>query len=206
MSELEPSTSQVEDRLKAFYAGEMADRAERALDAERLRRVRAFGDHLRTTGARSVVEVGCGAGRDGLVLAASGAAYTGVDLTPEAVRICRDRGLEAVEASAVDLPFEDDVFDAGWTMSTLMHLPGDGLARALGELRRVVRTGGTVEVGVWGHREPGERIRPDGRYFHHRTDEQVQEALRALGTVTDFATWSWAEDGKHYQWARVVVG
>ncbi|EYR64049.1 SAM-dependent methyltransferase [Actinotalea ferrariae CF5-4] len=196
----------IEARLKDFYSGDMADRAERALDDERLRRVQAFTDRLRATGAGSVLEVGCGAGRDGLVLAGSGVAYTGVDLTPEAVRICRDRGLVAVEASAVDLPFADDTFDAAWSMSTLMHLPGDGLARALGELRRVVRAGGTAEIGVWGHSDPAERTRDDGRYFLHRSDEQLRAELEALGEVVAFATWGWKDDGKHYQWARAVVG
>lgn len=32
-------------------------------------------------------------------------------------------------------------------MSTLMHLPGDGMATALSELKRVVRPGGVVEIG-----------------------------------------------------------
>lgn len=196
----------VDEDLKAFYSVEMEDRVGRALDPERAERVRAFADHLRSSGARTVLEVGCGAGNDGLVLSGSGCAYTGVDLTPAAVRICRDRGLDAVEASAVDLPFADDSFDAAWSMSTLMHLPADGLAQALSELRRVVRSGCTVEIGVWGHRIPGERTRPDGRYFRHRSDEQLQEELRVLGPVVAFDTWKWDAEGKHYQWARVVVG
>ena len=197
--------SGVEESLKAYYAGEMKDRAGRALGHDRTDRVRTFTDHLRASRAQALLEVGCGAGRDGLILSESGCAYTGVDLSPAAVQTCRDRGLNALEASAIDLPFNDDSFDAAWSMSTLMHLPGDGFARAVRELGRVVRAGGTVEIGVWGHTSGREWTSPDGRYFNHRSDEQFQHDLHALGNVVAFDTWNWFEDGGHYQWARVVA-
>ncbi len=197
--------SRVEESLRAYYDGEMKDRAGRALGEERTDRVRAFTEHLRATRAQALLEVGCGAGRDGLILSASGCAYTGVDLSPVAVQTCRDNGLNAVEASATELPFDDNTFDAAWSMSTLMHLPGDGFARAAHELGRVVRPGGTVEIGVWGHTSSREWTSPDGRYFNHRSDEQLQHDLQAVGTLVAFDTWDWLDDGGHYQWARVVA-
>jgi SAM-dependent methyltransferase len=154
---------------------------------------------------RYVLEVGCGAGRDGLVLADGGCAYTGIDLSPAAVRICREQGLHALEASATDLPLADASFDAAWSMSTLMHLPGSGFDEAIGELGRVMKPGGPVAIGVWGHTRSGERTKPDGRYFRHRSDEELQAALRVLGEVVAFETWDWFDDGGHYQFARVVA-
>ena len=195
-----------EEVLKTFYATEMQDRAVRPLGDERTARVTAFVEHLGAVQAPTVLEVGCGAGRDGLVLTASGCAYTGVDLSPAAVQICRDRGLHVLEASATNLPFADDSFDAAWSMSTLMHLPGSGLDQAIGELGRVVKPGGPVEIGVWGHTSNREWTKADGRYFKHRSDEELQETLRALGDVVAFETWDWFDDGGHYQFARVVAG
>lgn len=107
----------------------MKDRADRALGDNRTDRVRTFTEHLCANQARTLLEVGCGAGRDGLILSESGCAYTGIDLSPVAVQTCRDKGLNAVEASAIDLPFGHNSFNAAWSMSTLMHLPGDGFAR-----------------------------------------------------------------------------
>lgn len=199
------SVDRIEEALKAYYAGEMKTRAGRPLDDNRSKRVLAFTEYLRAARAQSLLEIGCGAGRDGLILGESGCTYTGVDLSPTAVQICRDRGLDAVEASAVDLPFDDESFDAVWSMSTLMHLPGDGFNQAVQELGRVVRRGGTVEIGVWGHTSSRDWTSPDGRYFNHRSDEQFQDDLRVLGDVVAFDTWSWFEDGGHYQWARVVA-
>lgn len=195
----------VDANLKSFYNDEMQDRAGRALGDERGRRVRAFTDHLRAQEAEALLEVGCGAGRDGLILSESGCDYTGVDLSSTAVQMCRDLGLNALEGTATGLPFMDNVFDAAWSMSTLMHLPGDGFDRAIRELRRVVRPGGVVEIGVWGHTDNREWTSPDGRYFKHRSDEQLQDVLQDLGQVAAFDTWDWFDDGGHYQWARVIT-
>jgi SAM-dependent methyltransferase len=96
----------------------------------------------------SVLEVGCGAGHDGRLIRA-GLAYTGVDLSAVGVGLCAGLSLHAVQASAINLPFRNRSFDAGWTMSTLMHLPGNDINVALNELGRVIRPGGLLEVGVW---------------------------------------------------------
>jgi SAM-dependent methyltransferase len=136
-------------------------------------------------------------------MAGDGVDYTGVDVSSSAVRICRDLGLDAVEASATALPFATDAFDAAWSMSTLMHLPGDGFARALAELARVVRPRGVVEIGVWGHTETREWTSPDGRYFYQRSDEDLCRELQLLGRLEAFDTWGRWEDGGHYQWARL---
>lgn len=196
----------IEERLQHYYDHEMAQRAERPLGEQRESRLADFVQLCRDRGLHSVVEVGSGAGRDGKVLAAAGLAYKGIDLSAASVDLCRALGLEAEAGSAVDLPYEDGEFDAGWTMSTLMHLPGDGLRIALGELRRVIRPGGVLEVGVWGADESGEWTDAGGRYFRSRTDDELHALLSGVGEVTHVDTWSRFEDGGHYQWARVVVG
>ena len=195
----------IEQRLRHYYDREMAQRAERPLGEQREARLSEFIRLCRDVGLSSVVEVGCGAGRDGKVLAASGLAYKGVDLSEASVDLCRALGLETVAGSAKDLPYADDEFDAGWSMSTLMHLPGDGMEVALTELHRVIRRGGVLELGVWGADESGEWTDEHGRYFRSRTDDELRTLLSDVGEVTHFDTWSRFEDGGHYQWARVAV-
>lgn len=192
-----------DEQLRQFYDAEMSDRATRPLGGARERLVEAFTHLLRAERRRTVLEVGCGAGRDGRRLTVDGIEYTGVDLSPSAVRICRGLGLTAFEASATALPFATDAFDAAWSMSTLMHLPGDGFGRAVAELARVVRAGGVVEIGVWGHIATREWTSPDGRYFYQRCDDDLRHDLELLGRLEAFVTWGRWEDGGHYQWARV---
>lgn len=195
----------IEARHRAFYDAEVGVRARRPLGPQRERVVRAFADLLRDEGLGTVLEVGSGAGRDAQVLAGAGLSYVGLDLSPGAVSFSRARGIEAQVGSALALPFEDDAFDAAWSMSTLMHLPADGLAVALGEVGRVVRTGGVAGIGVWGHLEGGTWTDPHGRFFRRRTDDELRVELTALGKVTGFETWDHLADGGHYQWALVRV-
>lgn len=195
----------ITQQLRDYYDAEMAERAVRPLGEMREARLAAFVRLCEQEGLASVVEVGCGAGRDGKVLAAAGLSYRGLDLSSASVGVCRDLGLDAVQGSALDLPFAQDEFDAGWTMSTLMHLPEDGLSVALIELKRVIRAGGVLEVGVWGGDQDREWTDAHGRYFNSRTDDGLRELLAAVGEVVEFATWSRFDDGGHYQWARIVV-
>ena len=90
-------------------------------------------------------------------------------------------------------------------MSTLMHLPAEGMVTALSELKRVVRAGGFVEIGVWGGDQDREWTDDHDRYFYSRTDHQLQSMLAVIGEVVEFAVWSQFDDGGHYQWARVLV-
>lgn len=192
--------------LRAHYdATEMQQRAARPLGEHRGRALEGFLEQLRGSELRSVLEIGCGPGRDGTSIQDAGFEYSGMDLSTAAVRHCIDRGLRVVEADATFLPFDSHSFDAAWSMSTLMHLPGEDLETALDEISRVVRPGGLIEVGLWGHTHDRDWTAPDGRYFRHRTDETLQNALERLGTVLEFCTWDWFDDGGHYQWARVVV-
>ncbi|GAA1949493.1 hypothetical protein GCM10009798_05870 [Nocardioides panacihumi] len=199
--------SDVEAVHRRFYDTELPERATRPLGDQRERQVREFAEQCLAERLPRVVEIGCGGGRDARVIADAGLDYTGVDLSPVGARVCRDLGLRACAGSAVALPFADDSFDAGWTMSTLMHLPGAGMSQALAELRRVLRPGALLEIGVWGAAADGEWFDAHGRYFRHRTDDDLRRALGLVGDVVAFAAWDQLdESGAHYQWARVRVG
>src|SRR4051794_22745154 len=66
---------------------------------------------------RDVLECGCGIATDGLQFLASGARYTGMDFSPTALGLARERltghGFQPqlVEGSITDLPFADESFD-----------------------------------------------------------------------------------------------
>lgn len=137
---------------------------------------------------------------------AAGVDYTGVDLSAVGTRLCAGHGLRAVQASATRLPFKDLSFDAGWTMSTLMHLPDDQIELAVAEIGRVVRPGGLLEVGVWGANELRTRLDAQQRYFRERTDDQLRQLLSRIGDVVAFDTWDPFADSGHYQWGRVHLG
>lgn len=103
--------------LTAYYDQEALLRDKRAIDPQRVDRRTAFAELLRRESRSNLVEFGTGPGRDAKAFIASGIRVAGVDLADENVRLARSTGVDAHRASVLALPFEDGVFDAGWTMS-----------------------------------------------------------------------------------------
>lgn len=93
-----------------------------------------------------VLDVGCGIGDFVSFCAGS----VGVDVNPHAVAYCTSRGLDVRQCAAESLPFGPEEFDGVVLDNVLEHLAAPG--RLLAEIRRVLRPGATLLVGV-----PGER-------------------------------------------------
>ena len=100
-----------------------------------------------------VLDVGCGTGSLTFALpeAAKVAAVEAVDFA--AVYVARaqarnaDPRITIREADARDLPFATGSFDRVYSQLVLHHMPQ--AERAVAEMRRVVRPGGTVTAAVW---------------------------------------------------------
>ena len=70
----------------------------------------------------SVLDVGAGPAQDGSGFVDAGFGYLAIDLAHENGRRSRARGFDFTQASAPALALRTGSFDAGWSMSTLMHL------------------------------------------------------------------------------------
>lgn len=97
---------------------------------------------VRASGARDILEVGCGTGAFAERLAADnpGATVTAIDQSARFVELTAARGVDARTADVQDLPFADASYDLVAALWMLYHVPD--LDRALAEVRRVLRPGG----------------------------------------------------------------
>ena len=92
---------------------------------------------------RRVLEGGCGMGDFAERVARElFAEVVATDLSPRMVELARGRGLDARAADVQALPFADGEFDCAVANWMLYHVPD--VDRSLGELRRVLRQGGTL--------------------------------------------------------------
>jgi 2-polyprenyl-6-hydroxyphenyl methylase/3-demethylubiquinone-9 3-methyltransferase len=108
--------------------------------------------------ADSVLDLGCGDGRSGTYLAAHAAAYKGVDVSSEAVKLARVRGLDVERITdASVLPFPHGTFDVVVCIEVLEHLFEPQLAVA--EALRVLKPGGLFLATV-----------PNAAYWRDRVD------------------------------------
>jgi ubiquinone/menaquinone biosynthesis C-methylase UbiE len=97
------------------------------------------------TGKR-VLDVSCGAGGGAsyIVRTLHPTSYTGLDLNPASIDLCRTRhnlpGLDFVQGDAENLPFPDQSFDAVINVEASHQYPH--FRRFLAEVARVLRPGG----------------------------------------------------------------
>lgn len=89
-----------------------------------------------------VLEVGCGTGLVLQRIRRFARSAQGIDLSPGMLQAARARGLDVREGSALDLPFPDASFDVVCSFKVLAHIPD--IERALAEMARVTRPGGTI--------------------------------------------------------------
>jgi SAM-dependent methyltransferase len=94
-----------------------------------------------------VLEVGCGTGCDLLQFAKHGAEAIGVDITPEHLRLAKERVAqlaEVREGDATELPFPDESFDYVYSHGVLHHIETPRLV--VEEIFRVLKPRGTFNV------------------------------------------------------------
>jgi len=116
---------------------------------------------------REILDVGCGTGAI-LKRLENSEKNVGIDLAPEAISFCRQRGLNNVRQGDIcDLPCDNASFDAVICSSVLYHSWVGDVPGALREMRRVLRPNGVLFINV-----------PAFRFLHSAHDDAVMTARR----------------------------
>ena len=181
-----------ERRLADFHNRRAASGADQPPPGSRAEQCERFIALLKSEGRHSVLEVGAGAGLDGLKFVRAGIHYTGVDPSEGQVQRARSRGLDVSVASAGGLPFPAESFPAVWSMSALLHVPASDIHTVLGELVRVTAPGSPIAVSLWSgdyEQVPDPEDDAGPRYFSQRSEAGVTEVFGRHGTVEDLAMW-----------------
>ena len=192
--------------LVLSYDNDAEARDGRLLPDERNRLREQFVDLLAAEGRERLVEFGAGAGQDAVKLMAAGLTVVAMDLSPENVEKCRARGIDAHVGDFYSLDLPDGGFEAGWAMSTLLHVPDSDLDRVLAEIIRVLQPGAPLAIGLWGGGDWEGVFETDWtdppRFFSWHSDDRLRELLGRHFTVEEFETVMHRE-WDHYQWCVV---
>lgn len=108
----------------------------------------------------SVLDVGCNSGRDTRQLLDLGYRVTGLDVSEQALRLCREQCPEArtIKMSLLDLADLKEQFDGIWFSYVLVHIPFKLLPEALATLDRALHPDGSMMILVTVVEESQEKI------------------------------------------------
>ena len=93
----------------------------------------------------AILDLGAGVGRHALSLRAAGFAVTALDAAPEGLAEIDKAGVGVVtkQGRMDDLPFDDHAFDHVLSWNVIYHGDETVLLNTIGEVRRVLKPGGT---------------------------------------------------------------
>jgi ubiquinone/menaquinone biosynthesis C-methylase UbiE len=146
----------------------------------------------------TILDAGCGTGRDSAVFFENGFVVTGADLSGELLKIAKKKAphVTFLQADLRDMPCQSNSFDGIWACASLLHLHYEEAEKVLKDFYSFLRTDGTlfvfVKVGSGEHEsfEPSTPGIP--RMFAFYDTERLTKAIKNAGfSVVD--TYSYDE-------------
>ena len=122
----------------------------------------------------SILELGCGGGRDAEAMVAAGFDVDPTDGIVEIARKAEKRLGRAVRVLCFDELDAVEAYDAVWASASLLHVPRSSLPEVLALIFRALKPGG---LHFASYKSKGTEGRDNGgRYFNHLSRQEVVEA------------------------------
>jgi SAM-dependent methyltransferase len=184
------SSSQLRTNLILAYNRQAQQRNQSTIQDWKAAERSQFLSLLRGEGKRSLLEVGAGHGRDSQFFQEHGFQVTCIDLSPQMVHLCQQKGLDARLMDMIDLEFADDSFDAVYALNSLLHVPKNELPTVLQNVHRVLRAEGLFYLGVYGGYDfegiwEEDSYQPK-RFFSFHSDAGLQQAVAPYFRLLSF--------------------
>jgi ubiquinone/menaquinone biosynthesis C-methylase UbiE/diadenosine tetraphosphate (Ap4A) HIT family hydrolase len=167
------STLRAYESIAKHYAAHWFD--DRAMDAALDRFLRLLPEK------GTVLDAGCGPGRDVKAMQQRGVEAVGIDTSPAMLREARERVSDAVfrKMTITKVHYPPNTYIGVWACAVLQHLPLRQAEEALREFARILQPGGvlfaTIEIGK------GEETDEYGRYRRFYSPEEFRALLKVCG-------------------------
>lgn len=174
-----------------------------------------------TPGAR-ILDLGAGVGRHALWLAAQGFDVVALDASPEGLAAIDEAGgVDTILGRMDRLPFDSGSFDHVLSWNVIYHGDEDVLLTTIGEIRRVLKPGGTYLGTMLSNRRlpseldkaPGREISRNAWVFDAPGTDKIHphyfcSAAELLALFSGFEV-QWLEDREHekpgsYHWHLIM--
>ncbi|MBQ9642639.1 MAG: class I SAM-dependent methyltransferase [Lachnospiraceae bacterium] len=153
----------------------------------------------------SILDLGCGSGRDSLYYAKCGYRVSALDPSPAMCAHTRSLvDIPVYEMQAEDMTFQE-AFDAVWACASLLHVPRGSQALVLKKIAAALKEGGICYCS-WKY---GDKDREkDGRRFTDLTEASFRALLQQVPELREEAVWTTQDvrSGREDQkWLNVLL-
>ncbi len=135
----------------------------------------------------TILDAGCGDGRDTNFLKEEGADVTGLDLSMNMLKLAQKchPDCDFILGDMRYTPFFDDTFDCVWASASIIHFPKKGLHHVQKELCRIIKKNGLLVFSFKKGDGEGYENEPYGspRYLSYYTIQELREYLTSFDIV-----------------------
>ncbi len=140
----------------------------------------------------TILDLGCGSGRDSLTMYEMGFDVTPLDASEEMCKLAEiHTGLDVLQMTFDEMEFED-VFDGIWACGALVHVPKNEMPEILGRLHDALCHQGVLYMSV--KKGDFEGFRGE-RYFTDYTADSLTSLVSRTGLFEIVKTWE-TEDAR----------
>ncbi|ENV52208.1 Tellurite resistance protein-related protein [Acinetobacter junii CIP 107470 = MTCC 11364] len=134
----------------------------------------------------SILDLGCGSGRDILAFKKKGYQVEAIDYSAELVKKARElTNIEVCQQSFYDLA-ENNKYDGIWACASLLHCDRDRLPEVMGRIFKALKPNGVLYMSFKYGNTDREK---DGRQFTDLDEQQAQALLDQLDGVELLQQW-----------------
>lgn len=134
----------------------------------------------------SILDVGCGSGRDSLYFFRQGFKVKPLDGSEELVKLAATLiGQPVFHLSFAEINFVEE-FDAIWACASLLHVPRSEIREIIEKLERALKVGGKFYCSFkYGNKE---EVR-DGRFFNYYNEISFEELIVCFSSLKVVKLW-----------------
>jgi SAM-dependent methyltransferase len=182
--------SQFRDDLRKTYDRQANQRDAGSIQEWKAEERASFLSLLQEEDKHTLLEIGSGPGRDGEFFRKQGLQVTCVDLSPEMIRLCRQKDLTAYVMDMTNLTFPANSFDAVYALNSLLHLTKAELPTVLRQINSLLKPTGLFFMGVYGGDDFEGILKDDPsdqkRFFSYFTDDHLQKVVSQVFDILSF--------------------
>lgn len=153
----------------------------------------------------SILDFGCGSGRDAKIFLELGYTVEAVDGCRELCELATEyTGIPVRELDFLELD-ERERYDGIWACASILHLPYEELKEVFGKMTAALKNGGVIYVSFKYGEFEGER---NGRYFTDMTEDGLRRLVDEIDGVSVEELWVTADvrEGRgDERWVNGVV-